>query len=109
MTRSAALGVASGAVLVLEEARLDFEATHLSPAPMSLRLEGGDCVLVTTRSYADAAAFSDLCGGLQPLESGRVLFQDLDWARLQTRELHALRGRIGRIFHRGAWERGRER
>lgn len=96
-------GARHGAVLVLDEARLDFEATHLSPAPMSLRLDEGDCVLVTTRTHADAAVFADLCCGLQPLQEGRVLFQELDWTCLPSRELHALRGRIGRIFHRGAW------
>lgn len=92
-----------GPVLVLDEARLSFETTHLSPAPMSMKLDPGDCALVTTRTHADAAAFADLCTGLVPVESGRVLFQELDWARLPARELHALRGRIGRIFHRGAW------
>ncbi len=96
-------GIGHGPVLVLDEARLSFEGTHLSPAPMSMRLDAGDCVLVTTRTHADAAAFADLCSGLLPLESGRVLFQELDWVRLPARELHALRGRIGRIFHRGAW------
>ncbi len=96
-------GANTGAVLVLEEARLSFESTNLSPAPMSLKLDRGDCVLVTTRTHTDAAMFADLCSGLQPLESGRVVFQELDWARLPARELYALRGRIGRIFHRGAW------
>ena len=96
-------GIGGGAVLVLEEARLDFEQTHLSPAPMTLKLDEGDCVLITTRSHADAATFSDLSSGLQSLESGRVVFQGLDWATRPARELHALRGRIGRIFHRGAW------
>ena len=96
-------GIGAGAVLVLEDARLNFEQTHLSPVPMSLKLDAGDCVLVTTRTHADAAMFADLCSGLQPLESGRVVFQELDWATRPARELHALRGRIGRIFHRGAW------
>ena len=80
-----------------------FEASGLPRARFDLRLEAGDCVLVETRDPRRASALADLCSGLLPLAAGQVRFLGLDWSALGEAQVGALRGRIGRIQQRGAW------
>ncbi|MBB3173615.1 phospholipid/cholesterol/gamma-HCH transport system ATP-binding protein [Endobacter medicaginis] len=94
---------ASRAVLELRDLRPDFRLSQLAPHPVNLRLRAGECLQIVTRGWREAAAFADLCEGLVDPFDGTVLMQGLDWAGLPRREAGALRGRIGRTHHRGAF------
>ncbi|APH57253.1 ABC transporter ATP-binding protein [Granulibacter bethesdensis] len=90
-------------VLELRQAQPDFALTGLPQRLMDMRLQQGECTLLTTHAQITATAFSNLCCGIQHPSSGAVLFQGLDWTQINTLEQYALRGRIGRTYQRGAW------
>ena len=102
---------AGSAVLELIGATPVFEASGLPQARFELRLQPGDCVLIETSDPRRASAFADLCSGLLPLAAGEVRFLGIDWTRVGEARVGAMRGRIGRIQQRGAWNglRGAER
>lgn len=90
-------------MLQLNAVRTLFEASELPDAPLSLGLAAGECALVEAQGAQRATALADLCSGLIPLRDGAVRFMGLDWSELGHERAAALRGRIGRTHHRGAW------
>jgi phospholipid/cholesterol/gamma-HCH transport system ATP-binding protein len=85
------------AVLALEAARSVGE--NLPHGAVDLTLADGDFALIEVPGARRGAAFADLCSGLAPLTSGRVLFLGRDWSTTPHHQADALRGRIGRLFH----------
>ena len=81
----------------------DLASSDLPPAPIDLTLMAGDLALIEVRSPARAAQFADLCCGLLPVVRGDVRFLGRDWATQSDQQAAALRGRIGRVYGRGAW------
>lgn len=90
-------------VLQLVSALPFFEASALPNAPLDLQLMRGDCALIEASDPARMAAFADLCSGMTALRDGEVRFRGYDWTGLESERAAALRGRIGRIHRRGAW------
>jgi phospholipid/cholesterol/gamma-HCH transport system ATP-binding protein len=90
-------------ILEISEALPRREPGEAPIPPLSLRLAAGDLALVDAPDPVRAAWFADLCCGLVPLAHGRVSFLGHDWAKQPRRYAAALRGRIGRVFARGAW------
>jgi len=90
-------------VLQLVSALPFFEASALPNAPLDLQLMQGDCALIETPDPARPAAFADLCSGMTALRDGEARLMGYDWTDLNRERAAALRGRIGRLHHRGAW------
>ena len=84
--------------LTLEAARGLGERMPL--AALDLTLSEGDFAVIEVPGSRRGAAFADLCSGLAPLSAGCVRFLGRDWHRTPRRHADALRGRIGRLFHR---------
>lgn len=97
-------GTARAPILELRDMRPDFLRSQLAPHPVNLRLRAGECLQLVTGSWHEAASFADLCLGLAEPGEGSVWMQGLNWATLPPREAAALRGRIGRTHHHGAWD-----
>jgi len=76
---------------------------ELPPAKIDLKLDPGDFALVDCPGRRRASWFGDLCSGLVPLSGGQIRFLGHDWEKLPDDYAAALRGRIGRVFHFGAW------
>ena len=93
--------MAPGPVLHLAAA-LSMESA-LPNVPLDLRLMPGECALIETLDPARSTALSELCSGMAALRGGEARFMGYDWAGLDRERAAALRGRIGRIHHRGAW------
>ncbi len=70
---------------------------------ITLRLAPGELLLVEPAEAGLATALADLCCGLPVAESGRVVFQGRDWARLAPDLAAAQRSRLGRVFAAGGW------
>jgi phospholipid/cholesterol/gamma-HCH transport system ATP-binding protein len=85
-------------VLMLDAAR--GEGASLPHGALNLALSAGDFALVEIPGPRHSAAFADLCTGLVPLVSGSVRFLGREWHGLPEHHADALRGRIGRLFHR---------
>ena len=79
------------------------EDSALPNVPFDLRLMPGECALIETPDPARSTALAELCSGMAPLRGGEARFMGYDWAGLGRERAAALRGRIGRIHHRGAW------
>ena len=90
-------------VLQLLSALSFFEASALPNAPLDLQLAQGECALIETPDPARTTAFADLCSGMVALRAGAVRCMGYDWTGLGRERAAALRGRIGRLHHRGAW------
>ena len=90
-------------VLELLSALPYFDDSALPNARLELRLMPGDCALIETHDPQRAAAFADLCSGMIALSEGDASFMGFNWTDLGQEQAHALRGRIGRIYQRGAW------
>jgi phospholipid/cholesterol/gamma-HCH transport system ATP-binding protein len=90
-------------ILELVAARPVFEASNLPKARFDLRLLAGDCILIEVTDLRRAGALADLCSGLLPLAEGEVRFLGIDWTTVNDARVGALRGRIGRVQQRGAW------
>ncbi len=90
-------------VLQLLSALSFFEASALPNAPLDLQLAQGECALIETPDPARTTAFADLCSGMVALREGAVRCMGYDWTGLGRERAAALRGRIGRLHHRGAW------
>jgi phospholipid/cholesterol/gamma-HCH transport system ATP-binding protein len=90
--------VSGGPVLALDAARGMGE--QLPHAPLDLVLDAGDFALIETPGLRRGAAFANLCMGLVPLASGHARFLGRDWATVPVDHADALRGHIGRLFHR---------
>ncbi len=89
--------------LQLVSARPFFEASALPNAPLDLALGRGECALIETPDPARMTALADLCSGMTALRDGEARFMGYDWTALNRERAAALRGRIGRIHRRGAW------
>ena len=94
--------MAPGPVLHLAAA-MSLEDSALPNVPLDLRLMPGECALIETLDPARSTALSELCSGMVALRRGEARFMGYDWAGLGRERAAALRGRIGRIHHRGAW------
>lgn len=79
------------------------EDSALPNVPLDLRLMPGECALIETPDPARSTALAELCSGMAALRRGEARFMGYDWAGLDRERAAALRGRIGRIHHRGAW------
>jgi phospholipid/cholesterol/gamma-HCH transport system ATP-binding protein len=90
-------------VLQLTSALPFFDASALPNVPLDLQLMPGDCAVIETSDPARTTALADLCSGLTPLRDGEVRFMGYDWTGLDRERAAALRGRIGRIYLKGAW------
>jgi phospholipid/cholesterol/gamma-HCH transport system ATP-binding protein len=93
----------AAAILEISEALPRREPGEAPMPAISLRLAAGDLALIDAPDPERAAWFADLCCGLVPLAHGHVSFLGHDWAKQPRRYAAALRGRIGRVFARGAW------
>jgi phospholipid/cholesterol/gamma-HCH transport system ATP-binding protein len=85
-------------LLELEAVRVDSE--HAPRNAMDMTLSPGDFVLIECRGPRASAAFGDLCVGLLPLTGGSVRFLGRDWSTVPPNHADALRGHVGRLFHR---------
>jgi phospholipid/cholesterol/gamma-HCH transport system ATP-binding protein len=92
-----------GPILHLAAALPFLEDGALPNVPLDLRLMPGECALFETPDPARSTALAELCSGMAPLRRGEARFMGYDWAGLDRERAAALRGRIGRIHHRGAW------
>ena len=90
-------------ILELEAAQAQVQPDGTLLPPLDLSLGPGECALVEVPDPIHAALFGDMCAGLLPLASGRVLFMERDWAALPEDSAASLRGRIGRVFAGGGW------
>ena len=90
-------------VLELLSALPFFDESALPNARIELRLMPGDCALIETQDPQRASAFADLCSGMAALSEGDVRFMGFNWTELGREQALALRGRIGRIYQKGAW------
>ncbi len=79
------------------------EDSALPNVPLDLRLMPGECALIETPDPARSTALAELCSGMTPLRQGEARFMGYDWTGLGPERAAALRGRIGRIHHKGAW------
>ncbi len=93
----------AGPALRLASALPFFEASALPNAPLDLELMPGECALIETPDTARMTALADLCSGMTALRRGEARFMGHDWTGLDRERAAALRGRIGRIHRRGAW------
>ncbi|NLI26261.1 MAG: ABC transporter ATP-binding protein [Acetobacter sp.] len=93
----------AGSVLELDHACPDTDIGNLMPVPFTARVASGDCIMIECRRSVQASAFSDFCSGMIPLSAGAVRFMGLDWSELGSRQMDALRGRIGRVALSGYW------
>ncbi len=75
----------------------------LPNVPLDLRLMPGECALIETPDPERSTALAELCSGMAGLRRGAARFMGYDWSGLDRDRAAALRGRIGRIHHRGAW------
>jgi phospholipid/cholesterol/gamma-HCH transport system ATP-binding protein len=91
------------AILDLISAWPSLEASVLPNAPFDLHLMAGECALVEAHDPERITAFADLCSGIVHLRQGSIQFSGYDWAELDPERAAALRGRIGRIYRKGAW------
>ena len=94
--------MAPGPVLHLAAA-LPWEDSALPNVPFDLQLMPGECALIETLDPARSTALSELCSGMIALRGGEARFMGYEWSGLDRERAAALRGRIGRIHHRGAW------
>lgn len=90
-------------VLQLVSALAFIEDSALPNAPLDLQLMPGECAVIETSDPARTTAFAELCSGMTPLRQGEARFMGYDWTVLDRERAAALRGRIGRIHHKGAW------
>lgn len=91
-------------ILKVENAILTAGRRHFRDAlSAEIDLGGGELFLLRLEHPVEAIAIADLCCGLLPPQQGQVLFLGRDWAGLRPDLANALRGRIGRVFSRGAW------
>ena len=90
-------------VLHLASALPFFEESALPNAPLDLQLMPGECALIETADTDRTTAFAELCSGMTALRQGEARFMGYDWTGLDRERAAALRGRIGRIHHKGAW------
>ena len=70
---------------------------------VSLRVCGGDLVLIRLPRLEQTTAFADACAGIIRPGSGSVRFLGRDWTELAPDQANAQRGRIGRVFKTGNW------
>jgi len=92
----------AGPILSLSKAR-SVELFGGSVGALDLVLEAGDLALIDARDPTLAAAFADLCCGLQVPDEGEVRFLQRDWARQPAETADALRGLIGRVLADPGW------
>jgi phospholipid/cholesterol/gamma-HCH transport system ATP-binding protein len=85
-------------ILELEAARA--EGGTAPREGLNLAVSAGDFALVELAHTRAGSEFADLCMGLVPLVGGSVRFLGRDWATTPTQHADALRGHIGRLFHR---------
>jgi phospholipid/cholesterol/gamma-HCH transport system ATP-binding protein len=76
-----------------------------SAGMLDLTLEPGEVALIDARDPMLAAAFADLCCGLQHPKQGEVRFLERDWSRQPLEVADALRGLIGRVLSVPGWLR----
>ena len=76
-----------------------------SAGTLELALEPGELALIDARDPVIAAAFADLCCGLQHPGDGEVRFLERDWLRQPLEMADALRGLIGRVMSVPGWLR----
>ena len=70
---------------------------------VSMKICGGDMVLIRLPRLELTSAFADACGGIIEPRSGTIRFLGHNWAELKPDPANALRGRIGRVFKTGNW------
>jgi phospholipid/cholesterol/gamma-HCH transport system ATP-binding protein len=70
---------------------------------VSLRVCGGDLVLIRLARLVQTTALADACAGLIEPRSGSIRFLGRNWPDLSSDQANALRGRIGRVFKAGNW------
>jgi len=97
----------------IDECRLVLQAenVHLGTGPLdggamttvNFHLCGGELALVYMEHPEQGTALADVFSGLIRPEAGTVLFLGRDWSRLPPDNANALRGKIGRVFSKGAW------
>jgi phospholipid/cholesterol/gamma-HCH transport system ATP-binding protein len=90
-------------VLELLSALPFLDDSALPNARLELRLMPGDCALIESHDPQRTSALADLCSGMVALSEGGVRFMGSDWTELGREQVLALRGRIGRIYQKGAW------
>ena len=90
-------------VLEFEAVRLPLRDAHGSDLMIDATLTAGELVLIQPGDEEHEDALADGASGLLPPKTGRVRFLGRDWHDLPADQANALRGRIGRVFGRGAW------
>jgi ABC-type glutathione transport system ATPase component len=91
-------------VLELREVRKSFRRRgwrvprHLVLDGVSLRVEGGEAVGLVGGSGAGKSTIARLVVGLEPPDSGEILFEGADIARMHGPELRAARQRLHLVF-----------
>jgi phospholipid/cholesterol/gamma-HCH transport system ATP-binding protein len=70
---------------------------------LAMDIHGGDLLLLHLEKPAQLVAIADLCSGLTSPVEGTVRFLGRNWSGLIPDTSNALRGRIGRVYSRGAW------
>lgn len=96
----------SGAVPILEFLNVSLRPASHDGAEMRdirLRLMPGDIALIRLELGNESIPLADLAMGLIPPDSGSVLFQGKDWARMKPDREIQLRSRIGRVFNGHGW------
>jgi len=92
------------AVLEITEAVVSgADRAHADSVRGSIRVDAGELALVRVVNLQQAEIWADLAVGLVTPDHGRVtiLGNELDGLNLEAG--HWLRGRVGRVFHRGNW------
>jgi phospholipid/cholesterol/gamma-HCH transport system ATP-binding protein len=85
-------------VLVLDAAHGIGE--DLPAAALNLELHEGDFAMIEAPGPRRGATLADMCSGLASLAGGTVRFLGRNWRSVPDEHADALRGRIGRLFHR---------
>jgi phospholipid/cholesterol/gamma-HCH transport system ATP-binding protein len=86
--------------VVLELEAACVQDDNASRDGLNLNVATGDFVLIDVARRRAGSEFADLCTGLVTLARGSVRFLDRDWATMPAHHADALRGHIGRLFHR---------
>lgn len=92
--------------MVLEFVQVSLHHSHAHQfdlGPIDIRLEPGECALLTVQHAESCSLIGDLAQGLVEPHDGEVRYLGQSWMAFEKKSLAAKRGAIGRVFTTNAW------